>query len=247
MVVLGDSRTDCLPLDDVAVTSNCEWGGHSQEGDAENARESHESCKMHDACTKSISVAAAASAAVDARGRASLHGRGEGRVKLRVGFHSMNIRPVIAADRQRIHEILVAVNIFNEEEVRCAEELVELSIGEPEKGEYISYVAEDPAGAIHGYVCYGPTPLTDGVFDLYWIAIDPTRQGQGCGQILLRFVENEVRRMRGRMLLIETSSKESYASTMRFYERSGYDEISRIKDFYRIEDDKVVYCKRLVQ
>ena len=35
-------------------------------------------------------------------------------------------------------------------------------------------------------------------------------------------------------------SKESYASTMRFYERSGYDEISRIKDFYRIEDDKVV-------
>ena len=51
--------------------------------------------------------------------------------------------------------------------------------------------------------------------------------------------------MRGRMLLIETSSKESYASTMRFYERSGYDEISRIKDFYRIEDDKVVYCKKL--
>jgi hypothetical protein len=32
---------------------------------------------------------------------------------------------------------------------------------------------------------------------------------------------------------------------MRFYERSGYDEISRIKDFYRIEDDKVVYCKKL--
>ena len=72
------------------------------------------------------------------------------------------------------------------------------------------------------------------------------QQGQGIGQLLLRFVENEVRRQRGRMLLIETSSKESYASTMRFYERSGYDEISRIKDFYRIEDDKVVFCKKLV-
>ena len=59
------------------------------------------------------------------------------------------------------------------------------------------------------------------------------------------FVENEVRRQRGRMLLIETSSKESYGPTMRFYERSGYDEISRIKDFYRIEDDKVVFCKKL--
>ena len=65
--------------------------------------------------------------------------------------------------------------------------------------------------------------------------------------MLLRFVENEVKKERGRMLLIETSSKESYSSTLRFYERSGYEEISRIKDFYRIEDDKVVFCKRLVQ
>ena len=48
------------------------------------------------------------------------------------------------------------------------------------------------------------------------------------------------------MLLIETSSKESYGPTLRFYQRSGYDEISRIKDFYRIEDDKVVFCKKLL-
>ena len=83
------------------------------------------------------------------------------------------------------------------------------------------------------------------MFDLYWIAVDPKQQGQGFGQVLLRFVENEVRRHRGRMLLIETSSKETYAPTLRFYRRSGYDEISRIKDFYRIEDDKVVFCKKL--
>jgi ribosomal protein S18 acetylase RimI-like enzyme len=85
------------------------------------------------------------------------------------------------------------------------------------------------------------------VYDLYWIAVDPTQQGQGYGQLLLRFVENEVRRQRGRMLLIETSSKQSYAPTIRFYQRAGYDEISRIKDFYRIEDDKVVFCKHLAQ
>ena len=33
--------------------------------------------------------------------------------------------------------------------------------------------------------------------------------------------------------------------TIRFYQRAGYHEISRIKDFYRIEDDKVVFCKQL--
>jgi ribosomal protein S18 acetylase RimI-like enzyme len=161
----------------------------------------------------------------------------------------MKIRPAEARDRDRIHEILVATARFTEEEVRCAMELVDEAQEQPEKGDYIVHVLDEPESGprkmVQGYVCYGPTPLTDGVFDLYWIAVDPKRQGQGIGQLLLRFVENEVRRQRGRMLLIETSSKESYAATLRFYERSGYDEISRIKDFYRIEDDKVVYCKKL--
>jgi ribosomal protein S18 acetylase RimI-like enzyme len=161
----------------------------------------------------------------------------------------MKIRPAEARDRERIHQILAATNRFTEEEIRIADELVELAIEHPEKGEYLVYVLEEPDSGPHkqvqGYVCYGPTPMTDGVFDLYWIAVDPRQQGLGFGQLLLRFVENEVRRQRGRMLLIETSSKESYGPTLRFYERSGYDEISRIKDFYRIEDDKVVFCKKL--
>lgn len=161
----------------------------------------------------------------------------------------MRIRPAESRDRERIHEILVATARFTEDEVRSAMDLVDAAQDHPEKGEYIVHVLEEPDSGpkkmVQGYVCYGPAPRTDGVFDLYWIAVDPKRQGQGIGQLLLRFVENEVRRQRGRMLLIETSSKESYAPTLKFYESSGYDEISRIKDFYRIENDKVIYCKKL--
>lgn len=155
----------------------------------------------------------------------------------------MNIRPARPEDRERIHEILVGVAIFTDDEVRIAAELVDDSFAHPNK-DYIVHVAEDQTG-IQGYSCYGPTPLTDGVYDLYWIAVDPKQQGHGFGRVLLRFVENEIKRQRGRMLLIETSSKDTYGPTLRFYERSGYEEISRIKDFYRIEDDKIVFCKRL--
>ena len=159
----------------------------------------------------------------------------------------MNIRPAERKDRERIHEILVACMLFTEEEVRCAVELVDIFLDEehPERKDYETAVLDEPDGQVQGYVTFGATPLTDGVYDLYWIAVDPKQQGRGFGQVLLRYVENEVKRQRGRMLLIETSSKTSYASTIRFYERSGYTEISRIKDFYRIEDDKVVFCKRL--
>lgn len=163
----------------------------------------------------------------------------------------MKIRPAARADRERIHEILVSTARFTPQEVGWAMELVDLAFDEPQKGEYLVHVLESPesgpARAIQGYVLYGPTPMTDGVYDLYWIAVDPRHQGQGVGQILLRFVENEVRRQAGRMLLIETSSKRSYAPTVRFYQQAGYHEISRIKDFYRIEDDKVVFCKLLAQ
>ena len=162
----------------------------------------------------------------------------------------MKIRSAERKDRDRIHEVLIATGRFNADEVRCAIDLVDQAFAHPERDEYVVHVLEDPDNGprktIQGYVCFGPTPLADGVFDLYWIAVDPKQQGLGYGQMLLRFVENEVRRNRGRMLLIETSSKESYAPTIRFYQRSGYDEISRIKDFYRIEDDKVVFCKKLL-
>ena len=156
----------------------------------------------------------------------------------------MNVRPVAVSDRERIQEILAATGRFTRQELGWAMELVDLVLQQPRRLDYVAHVL-DEGGRVHGYVLHGPTPMAEGVFDLYWIAVDPARQGEGLGQLLLRFVENEVRRQSGRMLLIETSSKRSYAPTLRFYQAAGYREISRIKDFYRIEDDKVVFSKSL--
>ena len=161
----------------------------------------------------------------------------------------MKIRLASRGDRERILDILTSTARFTAQEIGWAMELVDLAFDG--RKEYEIHVLESPdsgpSRAVQGYVCFGPTPKSSGVFDLYWIAVDPREQGQGFGQLLLRFVENEVRRQNGRMLLIETSSKQSYAKTLRFYESAGYEEISRIKDFYRIEDDKVVFCKHLGQ
>ena len=163
----------------------------------------------------------------------------------------MKIRAAVSADRGRIQQILVSTARFTRQEIGWAMELVDLVLaGKPEYEAHVLVREDDqqnaqPDGTVQGYVLFGPTPMAEGVWDLYWIAVDPKHQGQGLGQVLLRFVENEVRRQAGRMLLIETSSKRSYAPTVRFYQRAGYREISRIKDFYRIEDDKVVFSKNL--
>ena len=59
----------------------------------------------------------------------------------------MKIRPAERSDRDRIHEILVATARFTAEEVRCAIELVDSVLDHPERGEYLTYVLEEPDGA----------------------------------------------------------------------------------------------------
>ena len=48
------------------------------------------------------------------------------------------------------------------------------------------------------------------------------------------------------MLLIETSSQETYGVTIQFYERTGYELAGRVADYYRAGDDKLIFAKRLV-
>ncbi|HET6459993.1 MAG TPA: GNAT family N-acetyltransferase [Syntrophales bacterium] len=97
-------------------------------------------------------------------------------------------------------------------------ELVDEAIEEGDASGYIFAVLEygksDPI--LQGFACYGPVPLTQGVYDLYWIIVDPSAQKEGHGSYLLKYVEHEVIRKGGRMLLIETPSHESYGATIRF-------------------------------
>ena len=153
-------------------------------------------------------------------------------------------RALEARDRLAISLLLHSVRNFSAGEIEVALELVDEWLAKGESSDYICWVIEEEA-RVCGYVCIGPTPLTDGTFDLYWIAVDPTAQRRGYGQELTRLAEHEARARGGRLLLIETASHDAYAHTVRFYERSGYDLVSRIADFYKKGDDKLTFAKRL--
>ena len=156
----------------------------------------------------------------------------------------MRIRPMEPRDRSRILEIVTATGSFTPVEIATAMEVVDEGLAEPGR-DYFLYVVEDEDGWVTGYACHGPTPLTEGTYDLYWIAVDPAAQGGGYGRALLKFAEEDVLWRGGRLLLIETSSQESYGATIRFYERSGYPLVARIKGFYRPGDDKLIFAKEL--
>jgi ribosomal protein S18 acetylase RimI-like enzyme len=157
------------------------------------------------------------------------------------------IRAIEPRDRSRIEEIIVSSGSFNREEIATALELVDEALEKGDKTGYIVRVLEvgKEHPSVQGYVCYGPTPLTQGVYDLYWIAVNPAVQRKGFGRRLIEYVEGDIVKRGGRMLLIETSSQESYGPTIRFYKRAGYKLVARVKNFYRIGDDKLVFSKEL--
>jgi len=152
---------------------------------------------------------------------------------------------MVPADRAAVADIIVSAGNFNPVEIDCALELVDIYLTHEDQNDYRVLVAQDAASKVHAYACWGPVPLTKGTFDLYWIATHPAARGRGYGRALMADVEGRVRALRGRLVAVETSAKTSYADTVEFYRCLGYEEVSRIRDFYDVGDDKLILVKKL--
>ena len=157
----------------------------------------------------------------------------------------MPIRSFQKADIRPLTEILHATGMFRPEEIDVAVELMEIVTDDSSEEDYMMNTAVDEAGTVQGYYCIGPTPMTEGTFDLYWIAVDPRIQRKGIGKQLLVHSEALMRSSGGRLVVVETSSQQKYEPTRLFYEGNGYGEEARIKGYYGAGDDLLIYTKHL--
>jgi GNAT superfamily N-acetyltransferase len=133
--------------------------------------------------------------------------------------------------------------MFTPAEIGVAEELLDIYLRVPEQNDYRVVVVENDQKGVVGYMTWGPTPLAEDAYDLYWMAVSPAEQGKGLGKALVRWLEDEVRKRNGRMVVIETSSQPRYQATREFYINLDYREVARVPDFYRPGDDRVIYAK----
>jgi ribosomal protein S18 acetylase RimI-like enzyme len=147
-------------------------------------------------------------------------------------------------DKNGVMELLRTTPEFTHEEILVAEEVIDCYLRDPVGSGYLVFIALQDA-SIAGYICYGPTPLTRGTWDIYWIAVRPDLRSQGIGAILLRFAEDRIKGNGGRLAIIETSSKDNYEKTRLFYYGLGYIQACTVADFYAPGDDKVILQKRL--
>jgi len=153
------------------------------------------------------------------------------------------VRPLKREDRERVLDIVQTTGMFTPDEILIAREQVDIYLEQPDQRDYFLVVVEDAPSRVAGYMSYGPTPLTDGTYDLYWMAVAPEAQGRGFGRGLVVWLEKKVSEAGGRLILIETSSQPKYEKTREFYLGLGFKEASRIPDFYRVGDSRITYVK----
>lgn len=152
------------------------------------------------------------------------------------------IRPLAPEDRPLLEAALRSDGTFRDDEVDVALELIDASLGGDPS--YLVQVAEID-GQVAGYICFGPTPMTAGTWDLYWVVTHAQARGRGIAGALIEAMEAEIRPRGATAIRVETSQLESYGPARRVYDRHGYPETARFPDFYRAGDDLVVYYKRL--
>jgi ribosomal protein S18 acetylase RimI-like enzyme len=140
-------------------------------------------------------------------------------------------------------ELISRDGLFSSAEVGCALELIDAALADP-PDDYCVLVAE-LGGRVCGYVCYGPTPMTEGTWDLYWIVAHPDLRGRGVASALVAAMESELRSLGARRVRVETSHQDGYGAAHRFYLRHQYPEVARLRDFYREGEDLIILMKRL--
>ena len=163
-----------------------------------------------------------------------------------VGMQRTDIMIITATevDGVQIQDIAARAGVFSQEEVECVGELwKEYLVLGPECCGY-NFIVDHDGDRVLGFACYGPRDLTNGVFDLYWIAVDPNCRRGGVGRALLIACEEATCKAGGRMIIAETSGSPHYEPTRNFYFGMGYEMEATIKDFYVDGDDLAIFVKR---
>ncbi|MBK9925879.1 MAG: GNAT family N-acetyltransferase [Anaerolineales bacterium] len=149
------------------------------------------------------------------------------------------------ADKAQIHDITARAGVFSQEEIDCVPEMFDDYIKYGTEGDGYHFIVYREDDQILGYAIFGYRDLTDGVYDLYWIAVDPNARRKGVGRALLTASEEAIRELGGRLIIIETSGTPEYESTREFYFRTGCAQEAVIKDYYKPGDDLWIFTKKV--
>lgn len=152
----------------------------------------------------------------------------------------LHIRAMVESDLPSVKEII------DNNEMFPSEYLDEMASGYVnQQTEELWFVLEHEKSGVIAVAFCSPERMTEGTWNLLLIAVLKKFQGEGVGSRLITFVEEQLKTLSVRVLLVETSSLPEYKRTREFYPKCGYKQVAIIPEYYDEGDDKVVFLKPL--
>ena len=151
-----------------------------------------------------------------------------------------NIRPAVFNDLTYLKKIIDANDLFPSN--MLDDMMSDYFNHENSSDLWFTYVKDRPVAIAY---C-APERMTQGTWNLYLIAVHLDYQGQGIGTSMLQYIEQLLIERGEGLILVETSSLESFKRTQAFYLKCGYEKEALIRDFYQAGEDKIVFRKSLL-
>ena len=107
---------------------------------------------------------------------------------------------------------------------------------------WFTYIYDNLPVAI-GYCV--PEKLTNGTYNLLAIGVSENYQRKGIANIMMKYIEQELKSKGGRILIVETSSDDAQIAARTLYQKIGYTQEAVIRDFWNDGEDKIVFWKKL--
>jgi ribosomal protein S18 acetylase RimI-like enzyme len=107
---------------------------------------------------------------------------------------------------------------------------------------WFTYVENDSPISI-GYCI--PEKLTSGTYNILAIGVSENHQRKGVAVEMMNFIEQKLKTIGARVLIVETSSDDAQIGARNLYQKLGYNQEAVIRDFWNEGEDKIVYWKKL--
>ncbi|MBE9061975.1 GNAT family N-acetyltransferase [cf. Phormidesmis sp. LEGE 11477] len=156
------------------------------------------------------------------------------------------IRPIVPNDRDNLIALASAIALFEPDEVADIARMLSEHFSNSSKHRDMWFTDEEN-GELISIAYVAPERMTEGTWNLYLIAVHPRYQKQGRGAALLDYVKQTLVDLKARVLLVETLALDEFEYVRQFYQKSGFEEEARIREFYAAGADKVIFWQTLAQ
>jgi len=159
----------------------------------------------------------------------------------------VKIREIKARDRGNIYELMQQEEKFKPVEREAILHRIDLFLFDADQRLYRVIVAEDNLKQLLGYAVYGPDPQAVGTYQVYHLIHSPfVKNGEVLVQ-LLEYIENDLLKKKGRIIVSEISSSFQYKNQFETYLKHDYHLSSVINNFYSAGEDKLILSKSFSQ